>query len=206
MRTISAAILGAILFAAVPAIAAAEPEQVGKVDKVQGEASAYQQSQRRSLSPAAAVLYQDRLRTGASARLQATLLDGSQLTLGENGSLTVDDFVYKPGRRGGTLAIKVRGAFLFVGGKVEGPRGGNVTIDTPIGTLGVRGTTVWGGRIDGGYGVIVLDGQVEVKTAKGTVVLNKGQGTMMWGGGGPGKPAAWPDRRVKKAVATITFK
>jgi hypothetical protein len=205
MRIISAAILGAILFAALPAVAA-EPEQVGKVDKVQGEASAYQQSQRRSLAPAADVLYQDRLRTGASARLQATLKDGSQLTLGENGSLTVDDFVYKPGRRGGTLAIKVRGAFLFVGGKVESPRGGNVTIDTPIGTLGVRGTTVWGGRVDGGYGVIVLDGQVEVKTLKGTVILNKGQGTMVWGTDGPAKPGPWPERRVNKAVATITFK
>ena len=203
MRTLSAAILSAVLLGGVPAVAA---EQVGKVDKVQGQASAWQQSQQRSLAPKGDVLYQDRLRTGASARLQATLNDGSQLTLGENGSLTVDDFVYKPGRRGGTLAIKVRGAFLFVGGKVEGPSGGNVTIDTPIGTLGVRGTTVWGGRVDGGYGVIVLDGQVEVKTAKGTVILNKGQGTMVWGADGPAKPGAWPDRRVKKAVATITFK
>ena len=203
MRTLSAAILSAVLLGGVPAVAA---EQVGKVDKVQGQASAWQQSQQRSLTPKGDVLYQDRLRTGASARLQATLNDGSQLTLGENGSLTVDDFVYKPGRRGGTLAIKVRGAFLFVGGKVEGPSGGNVTIDTPIGTLGVRGTTVWGGRVDGGYGVIVLDGQVEVKTAKGTVILNKGQGTMVWGADGPAKPGAWPDRRVKKAVATITFK
>ena len=31
----------------------------------------------------------------------------------------------------------------------EGPTGGNVAIKTPVGTLGVRGTTVWGGFIDG---------------------------------------------------------
>ena len=63
------------------------------------------------------------------------------------------------------MTVKVaQGAFLFVGGKVEDPSGGNVVIKTAVGTLGVRETTVWGGHIDGGYGVLVLDGEVEVKT------------------------------------------
>ncbi len=76
------------------------------------------------------------------------------------------------------------GAFLFVGGKIEGPSGGNVEIRTPVGTLGVRGTTFWGGAIDGGYGVLVLSGEVSVTTRRGRVVLKEGQGTMVFSGRG----------------------
>lgn len=194
-------------FAAAPVSAAwADADLVGKVDKVQGDATATQlHHDKRALAQASDVLFQDRLATGAGARLQATLADGTQLTLGEKGRLTVDDFVYKPGADGNKLDIKVKGAFLFVGGKVEGPTGGNVTIHTPVGTLGVRGTTVWGGYIDGGYGVVVLDGEVFVKTKHGEVDLKKGQGTMVYGVKAPQGAAPWPDKRMKAAVQTITF-
>jgi hypothetical protein len=128
------------------------------------------------------------------------------LTLGENGKLNVDEFVYRPGEQGNKLALNVtKGAFLFVGGKIEGPTGGNVTIKTPVGTLGVRGTTVWGGQIDGGFGVVVLKGEVWVKTKHGMVDLKEGTGTMVYGKKGPTKAAAWTDDRTKRAVATVTF-
>ncbi len=146
------------------------------------------------------------MRTGAGARLEAKLDDGTVLTLGQNGKLTVDEFVYRPGEQGNKLVLSAtQGAFLFVGGKIEGPTGGNVSIRTPVGTLGVRGTTVWGGRIDGGFGVLVLKGEVWLKTAHGGVDLKEGSGTMVYAKKAPAKAAAWPDDRVKRAVATITF-
>jgi hypothetical protein len=150
--------------------AVAEPLSVGAVDKVQEQVVATQAGATRDLQASGPVYFRDRLKTGAGARLEAKLNDGTVLTLGEKGKLTVDEFVYKPGEQGNKLAINVtKGAFLFVGGQIEGPTGGNVTIKTPIGTLGVRGTTVWGGRIDGGFGVLVLKGEVWVKTPHGTV-------------------------------------
>jgi hypothetical protein len=186
--------------------ALAEPVAVGAVDKVQEQVVAVQAGASRDLQPAGPVYFRDRMKTGPGARLEAKLDDGTVLTLGEKGKITVDEFVYKPGEQGGKLAIKVtQGAFLFVGGKIEGPTGGNVTIKTPIGTLGVRGTTVWGGPIDGGFGVLVLKGEVWVKTAHGTVDLKEGKGTMVFGAKGPAKPAPWLDDRTKRAVATISF-
>ena len=151
-------------------------------------------------------LFGDKLKTGPAARLEAKLADGTVLTLGEKGRLTVDRFVYDPDRAGGQLALTVKtGAFLFVGGKIEGPTGGNVAIDTPVGTLGVRGTTVWGGPIDGGFGVLVLSGEVSLKTPHGTVLMQKNQGTMVYGARGPTSAAPWPEDRVRRAVATISF-
>jgi hypothetical protein len=184
----------------------AEGEKVGQVDKLQGNAEAYQGAQKRNLAAAGDVLFNDKIETGDAARMEATLADDTKVTLGERGRLVIDKFVYNPDKQGGALSMNVKGAFLFVGGKIEGPTGGNVAIHTPVGTLGVRGTTVWGGFIDGGYGVLVLDGEVTVSTKRGMVTLHKGQGTMVYGDKAPNKAAPWPDARVKAAVATISFK
>jgi len=197
--------LGIAIILASLGIARAETLAVGNVNESQGENQATLAGQTRALGSGNAVFFGDRIRTGADARLNAVLTDGSKLTLGEKGSLVIDQFVYNPGAQGGKLAVRVpKGAFLFVGGKIEGPTGGNVSIQTPVGTLGVRGTTVWGGPIDKGFGVLVLSGEVTVKTRHGTVTLREGQGTMVFGLK-PGKPAPWPADRVKRAVASISF-
>ena len=186
--------------------ASAAPAPVGTVDKAQGQVDASQAGAVRGLAVDGPVLFGDRLRTGPAARLEAKLADGTVLTLGEKGKLTVDKFVYDPDRDGGKLAMTVKsGAFLFVGGKIEGPTGGHVDIHTPVGTLGVRGTTVWGGHIDGGFGVLVLSGEVSLTTPRGKVLMQKGQGTMVYDGKGPTGAAPWPEDRVKRAVATISF-
>jgi hypothetical protein len=83
--------------------------------------------------------------------------------------------------------------------------GAKVQIRTPVGAIGVRGTTVWGGPIDNGYGVIVLSGEATVTGRRGTVTLKQGQGTMLFGDGKPRRAAAWPAGRMKRAVASITF-
>ncbi|KQP33736.1 hypothetical protein ASF49_07655 [Methylobacterium sp. Leaf104] len=196
----------AALSLAALAPAQAAPQQVGVVAKVDRQAVASQAGQARDMAPQGPVFFKDMIRTGAESRLEAKLADDTVLTLGENGKITVDEFVYKPGAQGGKLALSVaRGAFLFVGGKIEGPSGGNVAIKTAVGTLGVRGTTVWGGAIDGGYGVLVLDGEVVLKTKRGSVLMRKGEGTMVYGGRAPEAAAPWPEDRTKRAVATITI-
>ena len=118
----------------------------------------------------------------------------------------VDEFIYDPVMSRGELSIRVvKGAFLYMGGRIEGVDGANVRIRTPVGAIGLRGTTVWGGPIDKGYGVVVLDGEVVVTGRRGTVTLKQGQGTMLFGDGKPQRAAVWPARRVKRAVASTTF-
>ncbi|WP_375464061.1 FecR domain-containing protein [uncultured Methylobacterium sp.] len=186
--------------------AAATPAQVGRVDKVERQAVAVVEGAPRDMAPTGPVFFSDMIRTGEASRLEAELADGTKVTMGEQGKITIDAFVYRPGQPGGKLGLNVvRGAFLFVGGKIEGPTGGNVAIRTAVGTLGVRGTTVWGGHIDGGYGVLVLDGIVTLKTRRGTVTMRKGQGTMVYDGRAPQAAAPWPEDRTKRAVATISF-
>jgi hypothetical protein len=185
--------------------AVADTTTVGAVDKVQARVDATQAGQTRALVINSDVYFRDRCHSGEGARLQATLKDGTQLTLGENATLVVDEFIYDPFRSRGDLSIRVvKGAFLYVGGRIEGVTGANVRIRTPVAAIGVRGTTVWGGPIDQGYGVIVLSGEVTVTGRRGTVTLKQGQGTMLFGNGKPQPAGAWPAGRTKRAVASIT--
>jgi hypothetical protein len=185
--------------------ARAEIRTVGTVDRVQPQVDATQAGQTRALATDSELYFRDRCRSGRGARMQATLKDGTQLTLGENATLLIDEFVYDPFQPGAISVRVPRGPFLFVGGRVEDQSGARVNIHTPIGTLGVRGTTVWGGPIDKGYGVLVLKGQVTVSTRRGTVTLREGQATMVFGGRRPQAPGAWPEERTKRAVASISF-
>ncbi len=197
----------AIIAAASTSFAGTAAPPIGTVDKIQASAVAFQGGQTRGLTIDAPVFFHDRLHTGSGGRLEAKLADDTVITLGANARLTIDEFVYKPGEPGSKLTMAVAGgAFLFVGGKIEGPSGGNVAIRTPIGTLGVRGTTVWGGPIDHGYGVLVLKGDVTVSTPNGEVSLHEGQGTMIRTRYAPEAAAPWPKDRVDRAVATISFR
>jgi hypothetical protein len=196
--------LAASIFRASTAVA--EPTTVGVVDKVQAQVEATQAGQTRALVVKSEVYFRDRCHSREGARLQATLKDGTQLTLGENATLVVDEFIYDPVMSRGELSIRVvKGAFLYMGGRIEGVDAANVRIRTPVGAIGLRGTTVWGGPIDKGYGVVVLNGEVVVTGRRGTVTLKQGQGTMLFGDGKPQRAAVWPARRMKRAVASITF-
>src|SRR5262245_45070194 len=132
-------------------IAVAETISVGAVDKVQAHVEAAQAGQVRALLVNSDIYFRDRWRSGVGARLQATLKDGTQLTLGENATLLVDEFVYDPSRSRAELSIRVaKGAFLYVGGLIDKESDANVRIRTPLAAIGIRGTTVWGGPIDKG--------------------------------------------------------
>jgi hypothetical protein len=98
-----------------------------------------------------------------------------------------------------------KGRSYMLGGPVEGVSGAKVRIQTPVAAIGARGTTVWGGPIDNGYGVVVLSGKVTLTTRRGAVTLKQGQRTMLFGDGKPQRAAGCRAGRMKRAVASISF-
>lgn len=196
-----------LVAAGVTSATAGDPRTIGAVEKVQGSADASRAGTSRQLSARDAIVFGDRLRTGAEARLAVQLDDETKLTLGENAGITIDRFVYNPERGAGALALRVaRGAFLFVGGKVEAAKGARVNIVTPSATLGVRGTTVWGGRLDGGFAVFVAQGTVTVRARRGTVTLSGGEGTLINASGRPDGVTRWGQPRIERALATVAIR
>ena len=150
----------AILFVVFAGSATARAEvAVGAVSKVQGQA----QIGASSAVVGTSVHMDDRLRTGANARLQITFNDDSSLTLGENANVVIDRFVYNPKKSTADVVLSAtQGAFRFAGGKIERMQHKNVVVNTPHSALAVRGTHFWAGPVKGKYGVLLLKGNVRV--------------------------------------------
>lgn len=187
--------------------AAGDRPGVGGVERLEREATATFEADTRQLAVEDAVFFQDLLETSEQARLTVALADGTRLTLGENASLRIDEFVYTPDSSTARLGLSVlEGAFQFVGGDAENMENSEIEINTGVGTLGVRGTTVWGGRIDGSFGVFVLEGSVTVRNEAGEVSLGPGEGTMVDAvDTQPSAPKKWPEEKVQRAVSTVSF-
>ena len=97
-------------------IHAAAAAPVGKVTKVQNQA----QIGGAAAAVGTPVNTNDRLRTGANARLEVTFRDGTKLNLGENATVVVDRYVYNPEQSTGALALKTTtGAVRFATGKIN---------------------------------------------------------------------------------------
>ncbi|MTI42124.1 FecR family protein [Roseibium hamelinense] len=101
------------------------------------------------------IIYRERIRTSASGLVQVLLNDGSTFTVGANSDLVIDEFVYDPNAGSGRLVISLsKGVARFVGGKLsKNPDG--VTVNTPVGTLGIRGG-IANINLDGNEGVFSL--------------------------------------------------
>jgi len=85
----------------------------------------------------------DQTTTGPASALQVLLRDKSMFTVGPNARMTFDRFVYDPNRGTSEVAASVaKGAFRFMSGKTQ--PNARKTINTPVGTIGVRGTIVEG--------------------------------------------------------------
>jgi hypothetical protein len=88
------------------------------------------------------VVHNERIDTDGAGLLQVLLADGTTFTVGPNSRLTIDSFVYDPNR--GTAKITAslsKGVFRFIGGRASKSADG-VRLNTPIGTVGIRGGIV----------------------------------------------------------------
>jgi hypothetical protein len=89
----------------------------------------------------ARVFLADQVETGHAGQLQILLLDRSTFTVGADARVTIDRFVYDPGRNSRDVGISVaQGAFRFMSGRALGKPTGPAIVRTPVATIGIRGT------------------------------------------------------------------
>ena len=117
----------------------ASAERVGVATAVNPDASGQPPGgPLRLIRVGADMVHEERITTGGRGRTQLLFLDGSALTIGPNSDLVLDEFVYDPETKTGTLAMSAtKGLFRFVGGKISKQKG--VTIKTPTALIGIRG-------------------------------------------------------------------
>jgi len=87
------------------------------------------------------LLLDDTLQTGADGLLGAILQDGTRISLGPNTELKIDRFLYQPSDGKFGLLLRLgRGVLAYISGRIAQFAPESVTVETPIGVLGLRGT------------------------------------------------------------------
>ena len=82
----------------------------------------------------------DMVQTGTDGRVGINFTDGTAFNLSSNARMALSEFVYDPnGKSNSTLFNLTKGTFTFVAGNIA--KTGDMKIDTPVATMGIRGTT-----------------------------------------------------------------
>jgi hypothetical protein len=82
----------------------------------------------------------DLVQTGADGKIGLTFTDGTAFNISSNARMELNEFVYDPNSKSNsTLFSLTKGSFTFVAGNVA--KTGSMKVDTPVGTMGIRGTT-----------------------------------------------------------------
>ncbi len=134
----------------VPAVQAGTAKPIGKVVNAVGSVTiehvnavvlqANVASQPEQTKVGDSVYLSDVVQTGADGKISITFTDGTAFNLSSNARMALSDFVYDPnGKSNSTLFNLTKGTFTFVAGKIA--KTGDMKIDTPVATMGIRGTT-----------------------------------------------------------------
>ena len=147
----------------------------GYVTRVRGEVVSETTVGRRPLALGHALHLGDRLTTGANARLEARMQDGMVITLGEKTEFVVQQIAGVTPDKNNSIFELVKGVFRSATASTDAqpqPRE-PCRVETPVATIGIRGTELWGGfnLLDAGartLDVVMLEG-------KGVYVESHGQ-------------------------------
>ena len=99
----------------------------------------------------------DVVATEDGASLGIVFLDETVFTLSSGSRMVLNELVYQPGGNDNSMLMNlVQGTFVFVAGKVA--PSGDMKIETPVATMGIRGTT-------GIINIKLVDGAAEISGA-----------------------------------------
>ena len=127
----------------------------------------------------------DVLSTGSDGRVGVTFTDGTAFDLSSNARMAMTEFVFDPtSKSNSSLLSLTKGTFTFVAGKIA--KSGDMKVDTPVATMGIRGTTP---RVE-----ISDDGTVKFST-----LIEEGKDQVMQRlGGGAARSGAAPAPAIEE--------
>jgi Ca2+-binding RTX toxin-like protein len=114
-------------------------QAIGKVEKVSGSATVLRNGVTVNLNAGDVVYKSDVLQTGSNSVMSVSFSDGTALNLSANTRMVLNEFNYDANSTSNSgLMSLVQGGFAFIAGQVA--HTGGLNFDTPVATMGIRGT------------------------------------------------------------------
>lgn len=111
----------------------------------------------------------DIVETAEDGAVEISFIDETSFAVSQNAKLAIDEYVFDPATESGSQDFSVlRGLFVFTSGLVGRDDPDDVNIDTPMGSIGIRGTIIVGNADTGE--VTVMEGAIVVRGLNGTEI------------------------------------
>ena len=135
------ALSGHTQFAQADGSASVAPALIGHVTKLTGNATAIRNGVSIILNQGDTVHKGDVVQSGSNSTLGITFIDGTVFGLASNAKMVLNEMIYDPnGSDNKSLLSLVAGTISFVAGATA--KKGDMKVDTPVATMGIRGTAV----------------------------------------------------------------
>ncbi len=121
--------------------AMADEAAIGYVKTVKGDAMVITGGQQVKAEVGTPVITGSKLKTGSNGSMGVTFKDNTVMSFGPNTELTVDEYLYAPNQGKLKLgASMAKGTLAYLSGAIAKIKPDAVSVKTPTGTIGVRGT------------------------------------------------------------------
>ncbi len=142
---------------------------IGVVSELNGSVTAEQpDGSKRQLSIGSEIYEGDSVATNDIGALTITFNDETSFSIGQDSAIVIDEYIYDPSTNDGSHKFSaLKGLFVFVSGLLADDHPEDVAIDTPAGTIGIRGTV-----ITGSIGAESTDAGVQITFVQGAGYLD----------------------------------
>ncbi|MEX2451318.1 MAG: FecR domain-containing protein [Rhodospirillales bacterium] len=163
-----------------PASGAAQP--IGKVETIKGEATATRvDGTKVALQQGDPVFQGDTLETTGDGAVGLVFVDNTTFSMTQDARMVLDEMVFDASTNEGKMAFSLaKGVFSFVSGQIAKSQPDAMVLNSPVATIGIRGTDGAINLPDGTVLTVVIKpdaggglGEITVTNAAGVVVLNQ---------------------------------
>jgi hypothetical protein len=148
----------------------------GRITEVVGEATIVRADGTRIPAEAGAPVFQgDVIETSKTGAVNIQFADNTTFAVSESARLSIDQFVYNAAEQSGSSFFSMlQGVFVYTSGIIGKSDPGSVNIETPVGSIGIRGTVVAGQILPAGQEskITILDGAIALTNGSGTQELS----------------------------------
>ncbi|TVQ83431.1 MAG: hypothetical protein EA357_05805 [Micavibrio sp.] len=123
----------------------------------------------------------DIIETVGDGAAKIVFADNSSFAISKEARLSIDDYIYDSQSGGGSSFFSMlKGAFLYTSGLIGKKNPDEVNIETPVGSIGIRGTVVAGEIKPAGEEseIIIVDGAVVFTNSTGSYDLDDAYETL----------------------------
>lgn len=143
---------------------------VGAIEEIKGEAIIIRANGTQDIVTIGTPVYQgDIIETSETGAVNIVFLDETSMAISKDARFAINEYTFDPSNESGSTNFSIlRGVFVFTSGLIGRDDPDDVEIETPVGSIGIRGTII-AGNIDPG-------GETEISVLEGAIVVRNGFG------------------------------